>query len=69
VEVVGESVWTFAFGLTELVQELAKNIAAEVVLLAFDLDESCTPEEVGSVVGSCCIFNRDLIGRMEILAW
>ena len=36
--------------------------------LAFDLDESGTPEEVGSIVGSCCIFDRDLVGRMEILA-
>ena len=67
-EVVRESVWKFAFGLTELDQKLSQNIASEVILLSFDFDESGTPEEVGSIVGSCCIFNRNLLGRTEILS-
>ena len=67
-EVVRESIWKLAFGLAKLDQKLAQDIASEVVLLAFDLDESGTPEEVGSIVGSCCIFNRNLLGRTEILS-
>ena len=44
-EVVGESVWKLAFGLAKLDQKLAQDIASEVVLLAFDLNESGTPED------------------------
>ena len=67
-EVVGEGVWKLAFGLAKLDQKLAQDIASEVVLLAFYLNESGTPEEIGSIVGSGCIFNRNLVGRMKILA-
>ena len=67
-EVVGEGVWKLAFGLAELDQKLAQDIASEVVLLAFDLNESGTPEEVRCVIGGCSIFYRDLVGRMKILA-
>ena len=67
-EVVREGVRKLAFGLAELDQKLALYITSEVVLLAFDLDESGPPEEVGSIVGICCIFDRDLVGRMEIPA-
>ena len=66
-EIFRKGIWKLALGLSELGLELTENVTAEIVLLASDLYESGTPEEVRRVVGSGCVFYRQLVCREKIL--
>ena len=62
-KVLWKCVWQLALCLSELRKELTQDVAAEVVLPTSDFHKTRTPEEVRSVVSSCCILYWMLIGR------
>ena len=68
VKVFWKGIWNLSFVLSELAEELAEYIASEVVLATIYLNESCTPEEVGSIVCVGRVFDRKFVSGEEILA-
>ena len=62
----GECILQLAPCGTELCEQLAKDIAAEVVLLATNLYKPCPPEQVRCVVGCCCILYRNAGCGMQV---
>ena len=66
-KILWERVLELTFGLSQLGLELTEDITAEVVLLASYLYQPSTPEEVRCVIGSGCVFYRQLVCRVEIL--
>ena len=66
-KILWERVRELTFSLSQLGLKLTENVTAEIVLFASDLYESGTPEEVRRVVGSGCVFYRQLVCREKIL--